>query len=210
MTAREKREKISKIVSKVLFILIILLITYIATKVIIGLVTKQPIGLFGHYMFMVRSESMEPNISVGDMIIVKKINIAKIKIGDVVSFTCINPSEPIYGEKVIHRVVEINNDAGNISFIVKGDNNPANDDFAVTGDNFFGKVVLSSSFLGLIFDKVNATYLLVFIVVIVMLLDFIVKQIKKVANYIKEQKQEDEKERIRQEILDQVKKEKGE
>ena len=207
MIAKEKRKKI---ISRIVIGLVVALIAYVVLKTAIGLIKHEPIVIFNHCMFIVRSDSMEPNINTGDMVLVSKINMNKIHEGDVASFVCIDPSQPIYGQNIVHRVVEIQNNGGVLEFITKGDNNPSEDIFHVTSSNYFGKVVLSSSFLGLIFDKVNATYLLVFVVVLLMIADFIVKNIKKIIKLIKQKKQEDEKERIRQEILNEIENKEGE
>src|SRR3989338_2925525 len=61
------------------------------------------------------SQSMSPNINVGDLVIVKHEDPDKLKVGDVIVFDTLSESLP-----VIHRIYKINDDG---TFQTLGDNN---------------------------------------------------------------------------------------
>lgn len=91
-----------------------------------------------YYPVVIATASMEPNILVGDIVIIKKTDPDNIKVNDVIEYQVEN-----YG--VIHRVVEIKDDG---SFITKGDNNNTIDMFAVTHDQVKGIVKARIPYLG--------------------------------------------------------------
>ncbi len=82
----------------------------------------------GYSQYIVTSGSMEPTLSVGDMILVKGEK--RYKLGDVVTFQ--NPG----GSAVTHRIM------GSVSgqFITQGDANNAEDQELLSPENIIGKV----------------------------------------------------------------------
>ena len=84
----------------------------------------------------VETDSMKPTFNSGDLIIVKETDIMELKPGDVITYNAL-----INGKmaKNTHRIVEVNNAEGKVSFITKGDNNPVTDDNAVAAADVIGK-----------------------------------------------------------------------
>ena len=85
----------------------------------------QYIAPFGLYTII--SGSMEPNISVYDVVASVQVDdVSTIKVGDVITF--ISTWELNYGTTVTHRVVNIiKGQNGDYSFVTKGDANEAQD-----------------------------------------------------------------------------------
>ena len=86
-------------------------------------------------MFSVVSESMEPTLHVGDLVIVKSE--ATYKERDIVVY--MRGSMPI-----IHRIIDVRSDG----FIIKGDNNPVPDPGIVTKSQIVGKSIAAFPVLG--------------------------------------------------------------
>lgn len=100
-----------------------------------GLEYTAPFGLY-----TIISGSMEPNVSVYDVVVAIDADISKIKVGDIVTF--ISSWDINYGLTVTHRVVEINkSETGEYQLKTKGDNNGSPDGGIVTQNNLIGKVV---------------------------------------------------------------------
>ncbi|MCI8498224.1 MAG: signal peptidase I [Bacilli bacterium] len=100
-----------------------------------GLEYTTPFGLY-----TIISPSMEPNVSVYDVIVAVDQDISKIKVGDVITF--ISNWEINYNMTITHRVVAINkNENGEYQLTTKGDNNGTADGGTVTQSNLIGKVV---------------------------------------------------------------------
>ena len=99
-------------------ILVLLLILVILT-----LVSKfgKSNSILGFTPLKVLSGSMEPAIKTGDLIVVKAIPDSNIEEGDIITFKT-NPDT-----FVTHRVVEVFDQDGNISFKTKGDANNVED-----------------------------------------------------------------------------------
>ena len=102
------------------------------TLLVKSLINKDEVPDFGGTVtLIVLSDSMQPEIKVGDMIICKKVDPAKIEIGDVISFY--DPAGN--GTTVVtHRVESIINENGLLGFRTKGINNNNEDSLPVYAD----------------------------------------------------------------------------
>lgn len=97
------------------------------------------VGVFSLYPSVVLTGSMEPDIKPGDVVLIKKIQqeemIYRLKSGDVITFT----RGPI---TITHRITKVLRDeAGNVSFQTKGDNNRSPDNETVDPQDLKGIVV---------------------------------------------------------------------
>lgn len=91
-------------------------------------------GLFHYYFLVVGSGSMEPNIQVGDMVLVEKINEAdELQLNDVLVYKK-------EGKVILHRIVEKKKEDGELIFQTKGDNNPTADAWNINEKEVIGKV----------------------------------------------------------------------
>ena len=137
---------------------------------------------FGYSFSIVITGSMEPDIKVGEFLIVKETPLEEIGEGNDILFTA--KSGTIAGERVVHRVIEVGTDADGLYFRTKGTNNAVADTEVVRADNFIGKAVAHSAFLGAVVSFFSNTYT---IVAVMMLLSapFIVKQIVKIIKLAK-------------------------
>ena len=131
-------------------ILIILLIFILYLKFIKKV---ENIKLFGYSFFIVKTGSMEPNINIGELIIVKEKE--DYNIGKIVTYH----DEGIF---ITHRII---NKKDNIYFI-KGDNNNVFDE-KVLKENIIGEVIFHSLFLGIFITKYLKILLLGYILFII-------------------------------------------
>ncbi len=101
-------------------------------------------------LLAVESESMEPTLYRGDLVVVRAIDPSTLQVGDIVIYN--GSSIPGYTRDVpiVHRIIDILNVSGELRFITKGDNNPANDTWYRTESDIFAKVVGSVRYLGFI------------------------------------------------------------
>lgn len=76
---------------------------------------------------------MEPTINIGDIVLVKNVNIQDLSEGDIISYR--------KGESVItHRIDRITVQGNEKIITTKGDNNNTEDDYEITEGNIEGKV----------------------------------------------------------------------
>ncbi len=99
------------------------------------------IGIFPIKPVAIASGSMEKEICVGDIAIIKKCNANDIVEGDIIEYQ-------MEGYTVIHRVLSKKQKNGEYYFITKGDNNSVEDSNPVSEDQLIGKVVLKIKYLG--------------------------------------------------------------
>lgn len=92
-------------------------------------------GVFTYAPRVILSGSMEPQIKIGDVVIIHKIEGKNAQVGDVILF----PYQK--NMKVIHRIIAVSEQQGTKLFITKGDANPEPDVDPVPADNVQGKVV---------------------------------------------------------------------
>lgn len=102
----------------------------------------------GFSVLQVVTGSMEPEIPVGSVVLARKTNASELREGDVIAFYSSDPQ--ISGAVNTHRIVERVDEDGALSFVTKGDANPAADYYPVIPENVVGKVVFHSRILGLI------------------------------------------------------------
>lgn len=106
---------------------------------------KMP--LFNAYVIV--SPSMVPTIMVNDAIVVKRQNGIDLNIGDIITFSSVDPSYP--GLTVTHRIVgKQKSQSGEYIFRTKGDNNNIEDPSLVNEESVYGQVILKIPKLGYI------------------------------------------------------------
>ena len=99
---------------------------------------------FGWRFDTVYSGSMEPAIHVGGMVVVRQVDPATIRDGDVITFVSHNKADSY----VTHRVVGVTNDDGIRVLLTKGDANDASDEDSVRASDVIGRVRLSVPYAG--------------------------------------------------------------
>ncbi len=133
---RDKKDKSP--LKKNYFGIVVTSVLVIITVFTVGLTS----GLFKYYMISIGSGSMEPNIYVGDSIIVKKEdNLKNIEIDDILVFNHNNST-------VVHRVTRIMEKNSSYEFITKGDNNEEEDNWVVSEKDVIGTAELKIRYIG--------------------------------------------------------------
>lgn len=161
--------KIINVILCVLSIAIILLAIAVLYAVI-----KAPDGelpMLGKYtMFQVVSPSMNPELKMDTVVIVKKVEFSDISKGDIISFYSSEPDT--LGSVVTHRVDEVVNTDAGIMLYTKGDANVSRDKYPVEEDEYIGMVVHTSDLFGSFVVLVG--YGWIFVILIVIPLSYII------------------------------------
>jgi len=132
---KEKRKKIRKIILLPILLLIIFFVVDVFFQKFIQ--KKSNIQFLGMKPFIVMTGSMEPNLKIGDMVIIKKISSQnEIQVGDIITYSLENGKDT-----VTHRVINIVKEDGNIFYQTKGDNNNSPDSNLVSFDKILGKKI---------------------------------------------------------------------
>ena len=135
LDGKKLSEKIWSVATSILLVLALLF----CFSVVYQMQTKRFVSVFGCSVFRVITDSMEPEIPVGALIISKETSIEKIEVGDVI---CFRSLESYMNNSVVtHRVVGITEKNGEIALRTRGDSNNSEDGFYVTRYNLIGKVI---------------------------------------------------------------------
>ena len=118
--------------------------------------------LLGMNFFTIYGGSMMPTIPIGSVVAVKSVEASIIKIGDIITFRTGTEADKI----VTHRVVEVSNGSGAISFRTAGDSNANPDGNAVLAENVVGKVWFHMPFVGYLSSLVTTKLGFIFLIVV--------------------------------------------
>lgn len=117
------------------------------------------VGAEGSYVVL--SGSMEPSISTGDVVIVDGVDPANIEERDVITYLRNDADTP-----TTHRVVGINEEGGELSFVTQGDANDQPDASPVAASEVMGQVVFTIPYIGYVIEFVNTPTGLIALVVV--------------------------------------------
>lgn len=118
-------------------------ISFVIILFLIGIVGLTS-GVFKYYSLAIGSGSMEPNIKVGDVVIIEKLKeneLDKIKEGTILVF---KESDKV----VVHRVIEVIKENNTYQFKTKGDHNDTEDNWVVDKKDVIGLATLKIPYVG--------------------------------------------------------------
>lgn len=144
-----------------------IIISVMVALVVIAALCLFCMGFFGMHVYSVVSGSMEPNINVGSLIVVKETEFSSLEEQDVITYVLSN------GVPCTHRIVSI--DSQKQCVITKGDANDV-EDAPVYAGNIVGKVVVNIPLLGYVMYFVQnppGMYIVIAIAALIVALTFI-------------------------------------
>lgn len=153
----------SRGITSILISILILSATAVALLSSIGAVS---IG--GYRLIVITSGSMQPSISRGDLLLIKKSD--DITVGDIITF------RPLTGQidSVTHRVVGIENGLDGISYLTKGDANTTTDVVPIPNERVIGVVVREIPKVGFIALALHNRVFVVLLVFALLLMELTV------------------------------------
>ena len=130
------KQKLLTILGAVLCVILVPILIINLTLIVKSYTNTEEVpSIGGHFPMIVLTDSMYPEIASGDLILCVTVEPEDVKVGDVISFF-----DPMgSGTAVVtHRVLEIVEEDGELSYRTKGDNNNAEDQVAVPEKNLVG------------------------------------------------------------------------
>jgi signal peptidase len=129
-------DRVLTLIGVVLCIILIPILAVNVTLIVKSYTDADEVPHVGGYSpLIVLTGSMEPQISSGDLIVVKRIDGESVQVGDVVAF--FDP-ESTTNAVLTHRVTEVVDDDGTLSFRTKGDANDTEDTLLVPSSSIVG------------------------------------------------------------------------
>lgn len=169
-----------KILWDIIVKLVTLLIVLISLIIIVQKVTNNKESFLGYRIFRVQTGSMIPKYQIGDVILVKKQDVDKIKVGDDVTY--LGESSSVKGILITHRVIDIQEVDGKKEFHTQGIANNLEDP-VVYGNQINGVVQFKMPILTLLCKLLNNKYIFYFGAVLPLTLYIFFRVLK--ANYDK-------------------------
>lgn len=189
-----------KIVNILIDIIVVFILLISATILTISLTTNQDTGapnVFGYTLNTIQSQSMEPVMHKGDLIIGKVVdeNTPEFKVGDIVIYTTTKQMDDGTNQYVLvcHRIVKTKVEGETTYYLTKGDYNDVTDEDTVgwlTSDKIVG-VYENSEYKGALLKGVGSIYDYLldfwgffFVIVLPMILFFIYELIRVIMNIV--------------------------
>lgn len=160
-----KRKNKTKTIKKIVEIIAIILI-YNIILIIVSSINGKNFNILGYKAYIVTTDSMQPSINAGDIVIVKNGKKDKIRQGDVITF---NQND----EVITHRVIKNITEESNVEYITKGDNNNTEDIFKVKYDDVIGKVIITIPYLGKIISILDNKIIILILLLVILIIIFI-------------------------------------
>lgn len=152
--------------------------------IIVLLLMASMFPIAGNYKVMVvQSGSMQPTIKTGSVVVSKPQ--ADYRVGDIISFAAATDRKMT----ITHRITEIKDKNGQISYVTKGDANNGTDSSDVSRSNVFGRVLFSVPYAGYVVNAAKKPYGFIAIIVLPSLI-IIFDEIKKIMAEISRMRKE--------------------
>lgn len=152
-------KKALKIIRTTLVWLVVLLAVSMMIFTIVSVTTfnRNDRDLFGYKMYIVNSDSMSAtDFNAGDLILVKEVEPATLKEGDIISF--MSQDTDNFGETITHKIRKLTTDAeGNPGFITYGTTTDTDDETIVTYPYVLGQYQSHIPALGTFFNFLKTT-----------------------------------------------------
>ncbi len=153
MEKEKKEHKTFSIIKKVFSTLFFILLVVFILAVCLQRFSGNKISFFNLRMFTVVSGSMEPKYSIGDVLISKKIDASKIRVGDTISY--LGEQGDFNGKVITHQVTNIKQDEnGRYIFRARGLANLVEDP-TIYEEQLYGKVIYRVFLLSLVYKIVG-------------------------------------------------------
>lgn len=160
----EARKQNNKIAKKIIDIILIILTYNIILVAISNINTEKGMSLFGCEAYIIKTNSMEPSIKNGDVVITKKVPEEKIQVGDIITFKQ-------DADIITHRISRIEEENGK-KYITKGDNNNIEDSSKITYQEIKGKEIITIPYLGKIINILQNKIVFWIILLIILIMCF--------------------------------------
>ena len=170
---------VKKILKTLLIAIIITEVVFMCFIMIFKMSGKNP-TVFGYQFYVIVSPSMEPQLSVGDVILSKKYTDQPIEEGDVITF--LGTEGSLRGKVVTHQVIKVEEINGNTSITTKGLANNVEDP-QITKSDVLSVMEYKTVVFGFIYRLITSTPGFIFLILLP-LLSLIASEIYRLAKIL--------------------------
>lgn len=186
-TPFKRAKRVASIVCLVLSVILFLLALFISITALRARASSKAPEFFGYSFSIVVTDSMTPEIAVGELITVKNCEIDEVSVGDNVVYVA--SSGVLEGQRIIHKIIETGTDERGYYIITQGVKEGATPDQKVYSENFVGLCTAHSLFFGRIVAFFSHVENWLFVVALLIFVPIAVRQLVKLIKLVKEEKQ---------------------
>lgn len=128
-------------------------------------------SLFGFRYYTILTASMEPELSIGNMVFVRLADADEIEVGDVIILNPFSDSDAYLTHRVVEKIEDYEG-CGVTCFRTKGDANDIEDGFLIDEDRVIGKMCFSVPKLGYVVRFVQLRWYFVIPLLVLVLIFF--------------------------------------
>ena len=187
-----KRKEINRIITKttqyIAFIVTIVLMYNIILVLVSKKVDNDNKGILGYKAFVITTDSMKPNINVGDLIIASKKKEQDIKKDQVITFLRDD-------QYITHRIIDIEETGIVKRYKTKGDNNNIEDAFKVKYEEIEGIMILRVPLVGRLIKVLQSKMFIGFLVMFIIIIFYHYKKKQRIKKMRREKKKIEDKKR---------------
>jgi len=165
----KEKMKLSNVIIGIIKAICVIVLVILIVAIALQRFSNNNISFFGYRVFNVASESMVPEYQIGDILLVKEVELDSLEIGN--NITYFGEKGDFAGKVVTHQLIEIENSEKGKIYHTKGIANPEEDP-TIRGDQIYGKVIYKAflvSKLSKILNNMYAFYFLIFIPLVVLI-----------------------------------------
>ena len=141
-----KLKKIAGIIGNIAFFALLALMFILVFTMVQSRLTSGPPSVAGYQMYIVQGGSMSPAFEAGSLAFLQPIDPHNLVAGDIITYTSAGGGDSL----TTHRIMEVNNEGGQLSFTTRGDANLVNDSLPVYPENIVGQVVHTVPYAGFV------------------------------------------------------------
>ncbi len=135
------------VIGNIIFVLCVFIIAFLVFSMVQSKASSGPPSILGYQMYIVAGGSMSPTFEAGSLAILEPVKPEDIVQGDIITYRGANEAMA-----TTHRVMEIYNEEGQLSFTTRGDANNIDDANPVLAQHIVGRVIYTVPYLGLLMD----------------------------------------------------------
>ena len=159
---------VKKIINVLSTVFLVVLVLLVILMFIIRLSGNSP-SVFGYHVYRVASDSMEPTLKVGDVILVGPVDAEKIQKDDIITYKALQGE--LAGHEITHRVVtEPVKERGRYYYQTQGDADGAPLDPRISYDQVVGKYITKLFLISLLYSFFFKPYGLIAFVLLIFIL----------------------------------------
>ncbi|MGN1104350.1 MAG: signal peptidase I [Candidatus Coproplasma sp.] len=184
MAEKVNKSKVKHVLSVICTVISTIIFVFVGLLLINMIVCRsqnRPVNFFGYSFSVVQTNSMEPEIMTGDLIVFKNVDYSSLNVGDNIVFKADDnfkdgAGNSLDGYTIVHKIIEITEDG----LVTKGVNNYGPDGGFRTADEVYGLCISNSAGWGKIFSFLSkfGVLIIIFVIAVPVIISQTIKLVK--------------------------------